>query len=90
LTAYSKISGQDAVMTFVHVEPSTKRLLVSGFINWKFTDKLLMHDVSTGNGSCGSIVLIQCDGKFYVVSIHSGTMGAGDHPNYGYLFDPLN
>jgi hypothetical protein len=90
LTAYSKISGQDAVMTFVHVEPSTKRLLVSGFVNWKFTDKLLMHDVSTGNGSCGSIVLIQCDGKFYVVSIHSGTMGAGDHPNYGYLFDPLN
>jgi transcription termination factor NusB len=72
-------------MTFISVNPQDMKVGMLGLNKYCVTASKFHYNISTANGSCGSLVVICRAGLNEIIAIHAGTQGGGDLPNYGYL-----
>jgi hypothetical protein len=83
-TISSSIGDKD-LLTF-YTKNEGGEVCVSGVNNYTLLEHKIQYNVSTRNGSCGSLVFASRDGKHFCVGTHNGTNGSGNNPNYSVRF----
>jgi hypothetical protein len=72
--------------TILGFYPSTGQFCTSGVADLIKNGNTFNYANSTGNGSCGTPLIVSKANTFSVFSIHSQTSGGGPRPNSGYGF----